>query len=51
MSLPFALAIIAAVLIAGGRLGRRWPVATVGYVVLAVAAMLVMLGAATGRVI
>ena len=45
------LAIIAALLIAGGRLGHRWPIAIVGYVVLALAATLVLLGAATGRAI
>ena len=45
------LEIIAALLIAGGRFGHRWPVAIVGYVVLALAAALVLLGAATGRAI
>jgi hypothetical protein len=51
VSLPLGMAIIAALLIAGGRLGRRWPVAIVGYGLLALAAVLVMLGAAIGRVI
>jgi hypothetical protein len=38
------LAIIAALLIAGGRLGKRWPVAIAGFVLLALAAVLVLLG-------
>jgi|BarGraNGADG00212_1021973.scaffolds.fasta_scaffold04040_3 hypothetical protein len=42
--LPLVLAIVAAVLIAGGRLGKRWPVAIAGFVLLALAALLVVLG-------
>jgi uncharacterized membrane protein YccC len=42
--LPVILAIIAALLIAGGRLGKRWPVAIAGFVLLAVAGLLVLLG-------
>jgi len=42
--LPFILAVIAALLIAGGRLGRRWPVAVAGFALLALAAVLVPLG-------
>jgi hypothetical protein len=45
------LAITAALLIAGGRISGRWPIAIIGWVVLAVAAALVVLGAATGRAI
>jgi len=45
VNLSLVLAIIAALLIAGGRLGQRWPVAIVGYVLLALAAVLVLLGA------
>jgi hypothetical protein len=41
--LPLILAIVAAVLIAGGRLGKRWPVAIAGFVLLALAALLVVL--------
>jgi hypothetical protein len=42
--LALILAIVAAVLIAGGRLGKRWPVAIAGFVLLALAALLVVLG-------
>lgn len=42
--LPLVLAIVSAVLIAGGRLGKRWPVAIAGFVLLALAALLVVLG-------
>lgn len=42
--LPLILAIVAAVLIAGGRLGKRWPVAIAGFVLLALAALAVVLG-------
>jgi hypothetical protein len=45
LSLPLGLAIIAALLIAGSRIGHRWPVAIAGYVVLALAGALVVLGA------
>jgi len=51
MSVSLVLALIAAILIAGGRLGHRWAVAIGGYVVLALAAALVVLGAGTGRTI
>lgn len=42
--LPLILAIIAALLIAGGRLGKRRPVAIAGFVMLALAGLLVLLG-------
>ena len=42
--LPLILAIVAALLIAGGRLGRRWPVAVAGFALLAVAGAMVLLG-------
>jgi hypothetical protein len=42
--LPLILAIIAALLIAGGRLGKRWPVAIAGFVLLGLAAVLILLG-------
>jgi hypothetical protein len=45
------LAITAALLIAGGRVGHRWLIAIVGWVVLALAAALVLAGAAMGRAI
>jgi hypothetical protein len=45
--LPLILAIIAALLIAGGRLGKRWPVAIVGFVLLGLAAVLFLLGRGT----
>jgi hypothetical protein len=38
------MAVVAAILIAVGRLGRRWPVAIVGFVLLALAGLLVLLG-------
>jgi hypothetical protein len=41
--LPLILAIIAALLIAGGRLGHRWPVAIAGFVLLAFAAVMVLM--------
>ena len=41
--LPVILVIIAAVLIAGGRIGRRLPVAIAGYILLALAALAVLL--------
>jgi hypothetical protein len=40
--LPLILAIISALLIAGGRIGRRWPVAVAGYVLLVVAGLVVL---------
>lgn len=42
--LPLILAIVSAILIVVGRLGKRWPVAIAGFVLLAVAAVLVLLG-------
>ena len=42
--LPFILALVSAVLIVVGRVGKRWPVAIAGYVVLGIAALLVVLG-------
>jgi hypothetical protein len=44
MSQTLGPAIIAALLIAGGRLGHRWPVAIAGYLVLALAAVFVVQG-------
>ena len=41
--LPVIMVIIAAVLIAGGRISRRLPVAIAGYVLLALAALAVLL--------
>jgi hypothetical protein len=37
------LAIVAAILILAGRVGKRWPVAIAGFVLLALAALLVFL--------
>jgi len=42
--LPAVIALVAAILIVVGRLGRRWPVAIVGYVLLALVALLVLTG-------
>ena len=42
--LPLILAIVSAILIVVGRLGKRWPVAIAGFVLLAVAGLLVVLG-------
>jgi len=42
--LPLILAIVAAILIVSGRLGRRWPVAIAGFGLLALAGLLVLLG-------
>jgi hypothetical protein len=42
--LPLILAIISAILIVVGRLGKRWPVAIAGFILLAVAGLLVVLG-------
>jgi hypothetical protein len=42
--LPLILAIASAILIVVGRLGKRWPVAIAGFVLLALAAVLVLLG-------
>jgi hypothetical protein len=42
--LPLILAIVSAILIVVGRLGKRWPVAIAGFVLLAVAGLLVLLG-------
>jgi hypothetical protein len=41
--LPLILAIIAALLIAGGRIGRRWPVAVAGYILLVAAGLVALL--------
>jgi hypothetical protein len=41
--LPLILVIVAAILIAGGRLGRQWPVAIAGYVLLVLAAIFLVL--------
>jgi hypothetical protein len=38
------LAIVAALLIAGGRLGHRWSIAIGGYVLLALGAVLILVG-------
>jgi hypothetical protein len=43
-SLPAIVVVVAAILITVGRLGGRWPVAILGFVLLAVAAVLVLLG-------
>ena len=45
--LPLILAIVSAILIVVGRLGKRWPVAIAGFVLLAVAGLLVLLGGGT----
>jgi hypothetical protein len=42
--LPAIAAVVAAILITVGRLGGRWPVAILGFVLLAVAAAFVLLG-------
>lgn len=42
--LPLILAVIAAILIIVGRVGRRLPVAIAGFLVLGFAAILVLLG-------
>jgi hypothetical protein len=47
MSLPhlaLIVAIVSAVLIVVGRAGKRWPVAIIGYVLLALAGLLVLAG-------
>jgi hypothetical protein len=46
--LPLILAIVSAILIVVGRLGKRWPVAIAGFVLLALAGLLVVLGWGTG---
>jgi len=40
--LPLILALFAVLLIAGGRIGRRWPVAVAGYVLLVIAGLVVL---------
>lgn len=45
--LPLILALVSAVLIVAGRVGKRWPLAIAGYVVLGIAALLVLLGRGT----
>ncbi len=42
--LPAIIALVAAILIVVGRAGRRWPVAMVGFVLLGLAALLVLTG-------
>jgi hypothetical protein len=42
------LAIVSAILIVVGRLGKRWPVAIAGFVLLALAGLLVVLGWGNG---
>jgi hypothetical protein len=42
--LPFLVVVVAAVLIVAGRLYRRLPVVITGFVLLALAALLVVLG-------
>ena len=42
--LPFLIVVVAAVLIVFGRVRRRTPVAIAGFVLLALAALLVLLG-------
>lgn len=46
--LPLILAIIAALLVASGRLGGRWPVAIAGFALLGVAGLLVLVGWGAG---
>ena len=46
--LPLILAIVSAILIVVGRLGKRWPVAIAGFALLAVAGLLVVLGWGNG---
>jgi hypothetical protein len=46
--LPLILAIVSAILIVVGRLGKRWPVAIAGFVLLALAGLLVVLGWGNG---
>lgn len=41
---PLTIAIVAAILILVGRVGKLWPVAVAGYAVLAVSALMVPLG-------
>jgi hypothetical protein len=42
--LPAVIALVSAILIVVGRVGRRWPVALLGFVLLALAALLVLMG-------
>jgi hypothetical protein len=42
--LPALVVLVAVILIVVGRVGRRWPVAIVGFVLLALAALLVLMG-------
>lgn len=42
--LPFLIVLVAAVLIVAGRAGKRLPVAIAGFVLLALAGLLVLLG-------
>ncbi len=45
--LPPLLAIISAVFIAYGRISKRWPIAIVGFALLALAALLYLLASGT----
>ena len=45
--LPLIVAIGAAVVIVYGRVSRRWPIAIVGFALLALAALLVLIGSST----
>jgi hypothetical protein len=46
--LPLILAINAAIFIVYGRVRRRWPIAILGFALLAVAGLLVLLGSGNG---
>jgi hypothetical protein len=43
-SFAFTMAVVAAILIVFGRVRKRWPVAVAGFVLLALAGLLVLLG-------
>ncbi len=43
----FLLAVVAAILIVYGRVRKRWPVAILGFALLALAGLLVLLGSGT----
>ena len=42
----FLLAVVAAILIVYGRVSKRWPIAIFGFVLLALAGLIVLLGLA-----
>ena len=46
--LPLILAINAAIFIVYGRVRKRWPIAILGFALLAVAGLLVLLGSGNG---